>query len=58
MISYLLGYTESVPVEYAEFKLACLTGWNVDLIPAHRVDQALRFMSLEAKYEKRKQPKS
>lgn len=48
-----MEHTNLAPREYAEFKLACLTGWDVDSIPAWRVDQALHFMGLEAKYQKK-----
>lgn len=50
-----MEYTQEAPRAYAEFKLACLTGWNIDEIPAHRVDEALHFMGLEAKYQKHKE---
>ena len=47
-----MEYTDSVPLEYAEFALARETGWNVDAMPAYRVDEALAFMGLEAKHKK------
>ena len=47
-----MEYTDNVPLEYAEFALARETGWNVDAMPAHRVDEALAFMGLEAKHKK------
>jgi hypothetical protein len=48
-----MGYTESAPRAYAEFKLACLTGWDIDKVSAQRVDEALHFMGLEARYQKK-----
>jgi hypothetical protein len=47
-----MGYTDSAPMAYVEFKLACLTGWDIDNVAAHRVDEALHFMGLEAKHQK------
>lgn len=51
-----MEYTQAAPMAYAEFVLARETGWNIDEIPAQRVDEALAFLSLEARY--RKQPKA
>ena len=47
-----MGFSETAPLEYAEFVLARETGWNLDEIAAHRVDEALVFMGLEARYRK------
>lgn len=49
-----MEFTEIAPREYAEWRLACLTGWDIDKVSTQRVDEALHFMSLEAKYRKKK----
>jgi hypothetical protein len=57
VISYLSGYTEEAPLSYVEFKLACMTGWDIDHMDRRRVDDALRFLALEVKYKRpAKQP--
>ena len=47
-----MGYTDGAPREYAEFVLAREMKWDIDKVAAHRVDEALAFMGLEAKAQK------
>ena len=55
-----MGYTETVPLEYAEFVLSREMKWgDIDQIPAERVDHALAFFGLEGRYRKiRERPKA